>query len=243
MKNRLSPPLSERPTVPTRRLPAAERKQQILMSAIRVFARSTYHGATTKGIAEEAGVTEALLYRYYSSKRDLFIDAIDHTSGKLARGLEHALAEHYEHPVEAIVSCMEFYARLLQSSEDLARMIFLVLAELDEPDVRAVYLPYQEKVVGLLTENITRWQDAGIVDPRINAFDTAWLFYGTYMILALARQSHGRVRVSPRHAVGLMRPFLSEDGERRLDELSQTRPQLRALVERSDAKETTDSPA
>ncbi|RDV37455.1 TetR/AcrR family transcriptional regulator [Bradymonadaceae bacterium TMQ3] len=227
----------------TRRLPAAERKQQILMCAIRVFARSTYHGATTKRIAEEAEVTEALLYRYYSSKRDLFIDAIDHTSGKLARGLERALAEHYEHPVEAIVSCMEFYARLLQSSEDLARMIFLVLAELDEPDVRAVYLPYQERVVGLLTENITRWQDAGIVDPRINAFDTAWLFYGTYMILALARQSHGRVRVSPRHAVGLMRPFLSEDGERRLDELSHTRPQLRALAEASEVDDTTGSPA
>lgn len=213
------------------------------MSAIRVFARSTYHGATTKRIAEEAGVTEALLYRYYSSKRGLFIDAIDHTTSKLARGLEHSLADNYEHPVEAMVSCMEFYARLLQGSEDLARMIFLVLAELDEPDVREVYLPHQERVVKLLTENITRWQDSGFVDPRINAADTAWLFYGTYMILALARQSHGRVRVSPRHAVGLMRPFLSDDGERRLDELSLTKPQLSALVENSEMSETSESPA
>ncbi|WP_158542573.1 TetR/AcrR family transcriptional regulator [Lujinxingia litoralis] len=214
----------------TRRLPAAERKQQILVSAIRVFARSTYHGATTKGIAEQAGVTEALLYRYYRSKRELFIAAIEHTAGKLSRGLERILDEHYEHPVEAIVSCMEFYTRLLQSSEDLARMIFLVLAELDESDVREVYLPYQKRVVGLLTANIERWQQGGIVDRQVNAADTAWLFYGTYMILALARQSHGRVRVSPRHAVGLMRPFLSEDGERRLQELSLLKPQLGMLA-------------
>ena len=41
-------------------MPAAKRKKQILLSAIRVFARSTYHGATTKNIAEEAGVKLAL---------------------------------------------------------------------------------------------------------------------------------------------------------------------------------------
>ena len=200
-------------------MPAAKRKRQILLSAIKVFARSTYHGATTKSIAEEAGVTEALLYRYFGSKRDIFTEAIQHTAGRLTEDLEEILDEHSDDPLEAISQCVEYYVNILESHPDMARMIFLVLAELDEDDVREIYLPIQKRGVEVMAESILRWQETGYVIEDLNAGDTAWLFFGSYMILAQVKQSRGEVRLDARRVVGLVKPFLTAKGMKSLDNL------------------------
>ncbi len=200
-------------------MPAEERKKQILLSAIRVFARSTYHGATTKCIAEEAGVTEALLYRYFGSKRDIFTEAIQHTAGRLTQDLEEILQKHRDSPLKALSECVEYYVSILESNRDLSRMIFLVLAELDEDDVREVYIPIQKRAVELMTESIIDWQETGFVVDELNAEDTAWLLFGSYMILAQVKQSRGEVPLDPERVVGLVRPFLTQKGMKSLDDL------------------------
>ncbi len=202
----------------TQRMPAEERKKQILMSAIRVFARSTYHGATTKEIAAEAGVTEALLYRYFGSKRDIFTEAIRNTSSKLTKGLEMILSSE-ENPLAAIAACVDYYVSTLESNRDMARMIFLVLAELDQDDIREAYLPFQKRAVEALSKRIKRWQQEDYLSDEVNAEDTAWLFFGSYMILAQVQQSEGEVRLDPRRVVGLIRPYLTEKGMKGMDEL------------------------
>jgi len=57
--------------MPTR-LSARDRRQQILEVASGIFARKGYQGATTREIAEEAGVNEALLFRHFPSKESLY---------------------------------------------------------------------------------------------------------------------------------------------------------------------------
>ena len=58
------------------RLRAAERREKILDAARRVFLESGFAGARTRRIAEEAGITEALLYRYFPSKSAIFEAAV-----------------------------------------------------------------------------------------------------------------------------------------------------------------------
>ena len=54
------------------RLSARDRRQQILEVASGIFARKGYDGATTREIAEEAGVNEALLFRHFPTKDNLY---------------------------------------------------------------------------------------------------------------------------------------------------------------------------
>jgi AcrR family transcriptional regulator len=208
--------------VSTKRLPAAKRKKQILMSAIRVFARSTYHGATTKAIAEEAGVTEALIYRYFGSKRHLFKDAIVHTAGRLIEGVEEILQTHNDNPIRAFTECYYFYVHVLEKHQDFAKMIFQVLAELDQPDIRETYLPYQERGLTLLRKSIARWQELGLVDDDLEPEASAWLSFGSYMILALVKHSLGSVQGDVNKVVKFIRPLLSEKGMLQLHEFHQT---------------------
>lgn len=53
----------------------AKRRDDILALARRLFLAHGFHETTTRMIAREAGVSDALLYRYFPSKRDLF-DAV-----------------------------------------------------------------------------------------------------------------------------------------------------------------------
>ena len=59
------------------RLSGPERRQAVVETASRVFAKGSYHGSTTAQIARESGVTEPVLYRHFSSKRELYLACLD----------------------------------------------------------------------------------------------------------------------------------------------------------------------
>ena len=54
------------------RLPSDERRDCILDAAVRVFAERGFHGATTRELARAAGVSEALMFRHFPTKEDLY---------------------------------------------------------------------------------------------------------------------------------------------------------------------------
>ena len=62
---------------PRKRLSKEERRQQILDSAMKVFIKKGYNGATTLEIAKEADVSEVTLFRYFSSKKEIFMEGIE----------------------------------------------------------------------------------------------------------------------------------------------------------------------
>jgi AcrR family transcriptional regulator len=55
----------------------------VIRAAIRLFAQQGFQGTTTKQIAESAGVNEALIFRYFHSKQELYSAILDHECGRL----------------------------------------------------------------------------------------------------------------------------------------------------------------
>jgi TetR/AcrR family transcriptional regulator, transcriptional repressor of aconitase len=54
------------------RLDSEERRKAIVAAAVPLFARSGFAGTTTKELAEAAGISEALLFRHFPSKKQLY---------------------------------------------------------------------------------------------------------------------------------------------------------------------------
>ena len=55
-----------------------ERREQILHVAIKLFSQHGFSGTTTKKIAEAAGVSEAMVFRHFSTKSDLYHAILDY---------------------------------------------------------------------------------------------------------------------------------------------------------------------
>jgi AcrR family transcriptional regulator len=55
-----------------RRLSAAERRERILRSAMDLFAHRGFSGVSTRELARGAGISEAMLFRHFPGKQDLY---------------------------------------------------------------------------------------------------------------------------------------------------------------------------
>jgi AcrR family transcriptional regulator len=62
---------------PRRRLSADERRRAILTAAQEVFAGRGYHGSSIDEIAQAAGISKALIYEHFPSKKDLHVSLLD----------------------------------------------------------------------------------------------------------------------------------------------------------------------
>ncbi len=59
------------------RIPAEERRQQILELATELFARQGYQGTTTRQIAHQVQVNEAIIFRHFPTKEELYWAVIE----------------------------------------------------------------------------------------------------------------------------------------------------------------------
>ena len=71
-----------------RRMPAPLRREALLAAAEEVFARSGYHGASLDDIAQAAGVSKALIYEHFASKRELHASLVTAHVEEIFRRLE-----------------------------------------------------------------------------------------------------------------------------------------------------------
>src|SRR4051794_1290660 len=84
-----------------KRLSAEERKRTILEAARDQFAQTgDVGGTTTKMIAKRAGVSEAIIYRYFDSKEDLYIEAVVEPLREIVEKTVAAVEEYPESVTE-----------------------------------------------------------------------------------------------------------------------------------------------
>jgi AcrR family transcriptional regulator len=62
---------------PRRRLSAPDRRAAILDAALQVFAGRGYHAASIDEIAQEAGISKALIYEHFPSKKELHASLLE----------------------------------------------------------------------------------------------------------------------------------------------------------------------
>jgi AcrR family transcriptional regulator len=80
----------ERPT--SSRLPAAERRRQLLEVALETFAAKGFHETSMNEVAEAAGVTKPVLYQHFASKKALYHELVDEMGSQLERSIFEAAA-------------------------------------------------------------------------------------------------------------------------------------------------------
>lgn len=63
---------------PGSRMAGDERRLQILRVAVHLFSHEGFRGTTTKKIAQAAGVSEAMVFRHFANKEELYAAILDH---------------------------------------------------------------------------------------------------------------------------------------------------------------------
>jgi len=82
---------SVEPPVPRPRLTSENRRRQLLENAVALFSKHGFSGTRTKDIAAASGVSEAILFRHFATKEDLYHAMLD--THEAVAGKEKWLAE------------------------------------------------------------------------------------------------------------------------------------------------------
>src|SRR5262249_21935551 len=59
-----------------------DRRQDILAAAMDLFAMKGFRGTTTRDLATQAGVNEAIIFRHFNTKEELYSAILEHKAGE-----------------------------------------------------------------------------------------------------------------------------------------------------------------
>jgi AcrR family transcriptional regulator len=138
------------------RLQIDERRKQLLDLGIEIFSTQPYEEISIEGLAEAAGISKGLLYHYFKSKREFYVESIRAASERLRDLTKPNLAlppaERLRAAVDAHLNYLEehgaVYAAIYQGGMAIA------------PELGKVFEEHRQTVM--------RWflRDFGVVKPR-----------------------------------------------------------------------------
>jgi AcrR family transcriptional regulator len=175
------------------RLSAEERRAAVLESACQIFAKGSYHGATTAQIARAAGVTEPILYRHFTSKRDLYLACLDQAWKECRAMWEVAVMEE---PDAALwIGAMgRAYLAAKDKRGQIALLWVQALTEAsDDPEIRRFVRRQMLEVHDYVADVIRRAQAAGGIIRERDADAEAWLFMSVGILWTVSRRVGGMV--------------------------------------------------
>jgi AcrR family transcriptional regulator len=133
--SRAEPTIDEAPRKRTRRT-GAEVRALVLRAARSVFASRGFAGTTTREVAGVAGVAEALVFRHFGSKNELFeravVDPLDFVIDQLVSSWEGYRADPHdaEKPIRDYVESL--YSFLENNREMVLGLISAMVFDVDE---------------------------------------------------------------------------------------------------------------
>jgi AcrR family transcriptional regulator len=154
---------------------AQQRRRLILQSAQAVFAANTYAKVGTADLAKAAGISEPALYRYFPSKKELFISTIKASGARLLEIWER-LAMEVVNPVDVIWAIGLGYSDHLRSRSPVMKVLFQAISEADDPDIRRALHENFASFIDFLKENIEEAKRRGLVRQDVDTNVAAWQF-------------------------------------------------------------------
>ncbi len=138
------------------RLPAPERRDQLMATALEVFARQGFHATSMNEIADAAGVTKPVLYQHFASKRGLYLELLSDVGNHLLEAIAKATANAGS-PRAQVERGFAAYFQWVADDHDAFKLLFGSGARRDEEfadAVRRVESAVAEAIASLIAADI-----------------------------------------------------------------------------------------
>lgn len=136
-------------------------RQKIIAAAAEVGSQLGYSNATTKAIADEAGVNEVTLFRHFGSKENLFSATIEQYGGPaLVPVIEAQFSGDYEADL-AMVG--RFFFEILVARREMLRLLLCESAHI--PEVRTVLARNPRELRKMLARYLQKHMEKGTIKP------------------------------------------------------------------------------
>lgn len=166
-----------------RRSVAEARRKQILDAAIEVIGEKCYHWATTKEIAQAAGVSERTLFLYFGNKKGLYRQAIAQAHRDLFEALSRATP-----PMDDIRTFLKMSERnFLAYLEDhplKVKLLFRGLDSLGDKDIEEDYRHLFQSLYKLFFAIVEKAKERGEIGEGVSTLSAVVSILGFHFIVS-----------------------------------------------------------
>jgi AcrR family transcriptional regulator len=182
------PPTSRRLT--SRQRQAAARREQILKTALKLFAAQGFDATSTRQIAREVGIAEGLIFHYFPTKASLLAAILeDRVEERRAfrRELRPLLEDAAGKPVSEVLHAVAsgWFATLRRDEETV---VVLFTAAQTNPEVWQAWQRLIREGTELLTAYLASRVDAGELRKDLPLETAGTMFVSSLMIFFLTRR-------------------------------------------------------
>jgi len=169
-----------------KRLPADQRRKQILRSAVKIFARSNYRAAKTADIANAAGISEALIYRFFPSKKAIFLEILQHISQRILILWQEEF-DREEDATQALRNMgMRYFDRIEKHPHEL-RVQFQAISEISDRAIAERLRQDHEQYMRFIEKVLKKGIRQGTVRKDLQVSTLAFLFDGVGILMNMMR--------------------------------------------------------
>lgn len=167
-----------------KRLCAEERKKDVLKSAINAFGKSNYRATRMADIAAEAGVSEAMLYKHFESKKVLFLSILENVSYRTATTIGKGFEEEPD-ALKLLRRLLITYYNQIQEHPNLLKLHFQAVSEIDDEEIGGRIKNDHEVYVNNIKALIRKGLEQGTVRKDVEIDPIAWLFNGIGVLISM----------------------------------------------------------
>ncbi len=171
---------------PEQRLPAEERKKQILKCAVTVFARSNYRGTKVADIAAEAGISEAAVYKYFPTKKSIFLEVIQHMSKRIITFWQDELDKE-EKALNVLKNMGTTYLRRMLKHPEELKVQFQAISEVDDKDILDQLHQDHENYIRFVEKVVRKGIKQGTIRKDLDVASIAFLFDGLGILINMMK--------------------------------------------------------
>ncbi|MFH1747852.1 MAG: TetR/AcrR family transcriptional regulator [Planctomycetota bacterium] len=138
------------------------REEEILDMAARIFAERGYPKTDVQLVADELGVGKGTIYRYFATKRDLFLAAVDRGMRRFKEQLDTSVAE-VDDSLDRIACVVRVYLAFVDANPAFVELLIQERAEFKDRKKPTYFEhrdanlgPWQELLRGLVAEGRVR---------------------------------------------------------------------------------------
>ncbi len=157
----------------------ARRRDEILDVAGRMFARRGYPNTDLQVVADEVGVGKGTIYRYFPSKQELFLAAVDRAIRRLRDQVDASTTA--TDPLDQMQQAVRAYLAFFEANPELVELLIQERAEFKDREKPTYFIHCDEDVVkwhAVLRELIAAGRVRDIPVERITNV-VGDLLYGT----------------------------------------------------------------
>lgn len=189
-----------------------DQRKRMIQAAIKVFGEQNYDVGTMSMIAKEAGISEAMLYKHFDSKKELFVTCFEAIVSDLMSRYAQSYKNNPDDPLGYLEDSAIAYLRYIKESSNGSKYLVHMLSSTYDLELKEPLVGFFKASLETVKKALDLAKSKGQLSKKADTELLAWDYVGHYYSLMLAREMEIETMLDEKRVRTFVRTIFQRQG-------------------------------